>query len=120
MATSKASRSRQVKGKFEVQLVSHEVKQPKFRAIPKVTYKADPVGALSMILPKVVMIQDMRKCYNCKVGIFGDIELKEAYDRLCDNGILKEEYKIVEKEGLTRALDFPIGFKIEWIKIILS
>ena len=45
-----------MKGKFEVQLVSNEVKQPDFRAIPEVAYKDDPVGALSMILPKVVMI----------------------------------------------------------------
>ena len=51
--------SQQVKGKFEVQLVSNEVKQPKSRAIPEVAYKDDPAGALSMILPKVVMIQDM-------------------------------------------------------------
>ena len=106
-----ASSSQQVKGKFEVQLVSNEVKQLEFKAIPEVAYKDDPAGALSMIPPKVVMIQDMRKCYNCKVGSVGDLELREAYDRLCDNGILKDEYKIVEKKGLTHALDIPIGFK---------
>ena len=48
------------------------------------------------------------------------MELRDAYDKLCDNGILKEEFKIVEKKGLTRALDFPIAFKMEWIKKILS
>ena len=41
---------------FEVQLISNEVKQPEFKAIPKVAYKNDPVGALSMILLKVIMI----------------------------------------------------------------
>ena len=53
-----ASSSQQVKGKteFEVQLVSNEVKQPEFKAIPEVAYKDDPTDALSMILPKVVMI----------------------------------------------------------------
>ena len=68
------------------------MKQPKFQAIPEVAYKDDPAGALSMIPPKVVMIQDVRKCYNCKVGSIGDLELKEAYGRLCENGKLKEEY----------------------------
>ena len=64
-----------------------------------------------MILPKVVMIQDVRKCYNYKVGSIGDLELREAYDRLCDNGVLKEEYQIVGKKGLTHALNFPTVFK---------
>ena len=62
----------------------------------------------------------MRKCYNCKVGSVGDLELREAYEKLCDNGILKEEYQIVEKKGLMHALDFPMRFKIEWIRIVLS
>ena len=34
--------------------------------------------------------------------------------------MLKEENKIVERKGLTRALDFPNVFKTEWIKIVLS
>ena len=47
------------------------------------------------------MIQDVRKCYNCKVGGVGDMELRDAYEKLCDNGVLKEEYSIVKKKGLT-------------------
>ena len=50
------SESQGVKGKFEVQLVSNEVKQPKFQAILEVAYKDEPARALSMIPPKVVMI----------------------------------------------------------------
>ena len=73
-----------------------------------------------MILPKVVMMQDVWKCYNYKVGSIGDLELKEAYDRLCDNGKLKDKYQIVERKGLTHALDFPTVFKTEWINIVLS
>ena len=73
-----------------------------------------------MIPPKVVMIQDVRKCYNCKVGSIGDLELKEAYGRLCENGKLKDEYQIIEHEGLTHALDTPTIFKTKWIKIVLS
>ena len=61
-----ASNSQLAKEKttFEVQLVSNEVKQPKFKAIPKVAYKNGPAGALSMIPSKVIMIQNVRKCYN--------------------------------------------------------
>ena len=100
-------------------MVSNKVKQPNFRPIPEVAYKNDPAGALSIIPPKVVMVQDVRRCYNCKVGAIGDIEIREPYDRLCENGVLKDEYKIVETKGLTHALDFSTVFKTEWIMIVL-
>ena len=32
---------------------------------------------------------------------------------------MKEEFKIVERKGLTHALEFPMIFKIEWIKIVM-
>lgn len=66
------------------------------------------------------MIQDVRCCYTCKVGSIGDMKIIYLCGKLCENGILKEEYKIVERKGLTHALDFHNIFKIEWIKIILS
>ena len=48
------------------------------------------------------------------------MEIRKAYNKLCDNRILKEEFNIVEKKGLTHALDFPTVFKKEWIKLVLS
>ena len=54
-----------------------------------------------MIPPNVIMVQDVRKCYNYKIGSISDMEIREAYDRLCDNGVLKEEFKIIERTGLT-------------------
>lgn len=96
---------------FEVQLVNNEVKQLDFRAILEVAYKNDLTCALSIIPPKVVMVQDVRKCYNYKVGGIGDMEIHQAYEKLCENGVLKDEFKVVERKGLTHALDFPIGFK---------
>ena len=66
------------------------------------------------------MVQDVRKICNYKIGSIGDMEIRGAYNRLCENGVLKEEYKIVEKKGLTRALDFPNVFKTESIQIVLS
>lgn len=117
-----ASSSRKTSEKeiFEVQLVSNEVKQLDFHPIPEVAYKNDPASALSAIPPKVVMVQDVRKCYNCKIGAIGDLEIFNAYDKLCENKILKIEFSIIERKGLTKTLEFPIIFKIEWICIILS
>ena len=109
------SGSKTTKGKdsHELQLVSNEVKQPEFKPIPVVAYKNDPAGALSVIPDKVVMVQDIRKCYNCKIGAIGDLEIFNAFDKLCDKGILKDEFLVVEKKGLTNALVFPIVFKTE-------
>src|SRR5271155_2899602 len=117
-----ASSSKDPKGKgdHEVQLVSNEVKQPKFRPIPEVAYKNDPTGALSVIPPKVIMVQDVRKCYTCKIGSIGDLEISQAYEKLCVDGVLKEEYKIAESKGLTRALGHPTSFKTEWVRLVLS
>lgn len=53
------------------------------------------------------MVQDVRRCYNYKIGAIGDMEIREAYNKLCENGVLKEEFQIIEMRGLTRALDFP-------------
>lgn len=60
------------------------------------------------------------KCYNYKIGAIYDLEIFQAYDKLCDNGILKDEFLVVEKKGLTNVVVFPIVFKIEWIHIVLS
>lgn len=82
---SSSSKEKGVEGKevLNVQLVSNEVKQPIFKAIPYIAYKQDPSGPLSMIPLQVLMIQDVRKCYNYKIGSIGDMEIREAYDKLC-------------------------------------
>ena len=105
---------------FEVQFLSNEVKQLDFRPILEVSYKNHPTSTLSIILPKVMMVQDVRKCYNCRVGEIGDMEMHQAYDKLCENGVLKEEFQIVERKCLTHALVFPTFFKTEWIRIFLN
>ena len=89
-----ASSSKNPKEKegFEVQLVSNEVKQLDFRPILEVAYKNDPTDALAIIPPKVMMMQDVRKFYNCKVGSIGDMEIHQTYNKLCENGVLKEEF----------------------------
>ena len=113
-------KSAQGKGSHKIQLVSNQVKQLEFKPISKVAYKNDPIGALSAILDKVVMVQDVWRCYNCKVGAIGDLEIANAFEKLCEDGKLKDEFAIVEKKKLTKALAFPTVFKIECIRIFLS
>lgn len=48
------------------------------------------------------------------------MELRDAYSKLCDNEVLREDNKIVEQKALTCALDFPQMFKTKWIQIFLS
>ena len=117
-----ASNSKLAKGKegLEIQLVSNEVKQPKFKPIPEVAYKNDPTGVLSAIPDKVVMVQDVCKCYNGKIGAIGDLEIANAFEKLCVDGKLKDEFFIVEKKTLSKALAFPTIFETEQIRIFLS
>ena len=60
---------------------------------------------------------DVKSCYNCKIG---DMEIREAYEKLCVNGTLKDKFKIVETKGLTHCLKFSTVFKTEWIRLVLS
>ena len=68
---------------LNLQLISNEIRQPNFRAILDIAYKNNSSSALSMIPPWVLMIQDVRCCYTCKVGSIGDMEIRETYGKLC-------------------------------------
>ena len=68
------------------------MKKLEFKPILELSYKNDPASALSLILDKVVMVQDVHKCYNCKIGAIGDLEIANAFEKLCDNGKLKDEF----------------------------
>lgn len=104
----------------DVQLIRNEaVKPPKFRAYLEIASKGDAFCALSSIPPRIIMIHDVRSCYICKIGETGDFEIRNVYDRLCIDGKLKDEHKHIVEARITRALDFPKFFKVEWIKIIL-
>ena len=72
--------------------MSNKVKQPIFFPILEVACKNDLAGALSIIPPKIFMVQDIRRCCNWNIGAIVDMEMREAYEKLCENGVLKEEY----------------------------
>ena len=48
------------------------------------------------------------------------MEIRKGFDKLCVDGVLKDEYTIFETKGLTCALEFPTVVKMEWIKLVLS
>ena len=48
------------------------------------------------------------------------MEIREEYDKLCVDGAIKDEVKIVETKGLTRCLKFSIICKTEWISLVLN
>ena len=52
----------------------------------------------------MLMINNVRDCYTYKIGEIGDFKLREAYGKLCENGVLKGKFKITKTKGLTRAL----------------
>lgn len=106
---------------LNVQLINNDTcEPPKFCLILEVAYKEDPTKALSSIPTNVFMINDIYRCYMCKVREIGDFELRQSYDKLCGNGVLKDEYNIMKNKGLNSALDMPNVFKTEWIKVVLS
>ena len=63
--------------------MSNQVKQLDFFPIPEVADKNDPIGALSIIPWKIVMVKDVQRHYNCKIGAIGDMEIRESFDKLC-------------------------------------
>ena len=104
----------------KVQLVmSDAYPPPNFHVIQEIIFEGDLMGMLSSILPKVIMIHNVRSCYMSKIGEVGDCEIREDYENLCDEGTLKEEFKIIERKGLTPTLEFLRNFRMEWIKVIL-
>ena len=67
---------------FYIQLISHDVIKLPFRAIPEIVYKGDMSRVLSMIPPKVLMIQDVRCFYMGKIGEVGDMDIRDFYKKI--------------------------------------
>ena len=74
---------------------------------------------LSSISPKVIMIHDLQSWYMFKIGEVSDCKIRESYEKLCDEWVLKEEFKNFEMKGLTYALEFRRNFKTKEIMVVL-
>ena len=105
----------------KVQLVkSGACPPPKCSAILEIVVKRDSMGVLSLILPKVIMIHDVRSCYMCIIGEVRDYKIREACKKSCNEETFNNEFQTIERKGLTRVLEFLWNFIIKWIKVILS
>ena len=92
---------------------------PKCREDLNIALTGDSSRALSIISLRIVIVHDIILCYMCKIGYIGDLQFRIAYEKLCENGRLKDEHKVVAERGLTLALNFLKVFMVKWIKVVL-
>lgn len=71
---------------------------PNFRNLVNIDKIVDDMEVLSSIPPIVLTVQDLKLCYQFKVGEIGDFEIRETYEKLCMNGHLKDEFNIIAKK----------------------
>ena len=75
---------------IKIQLVKSDTyPPPEFHAILEIVLKGESMGMLSLITPKVIIIHDVRSFYMYETREVGDYEIKEAYEKLCNEGTLK-------------------------------
>jgi hypothetical protein len=70
-----------------------------FMAYPNVALTRDVSRSLSSIPPTIIMVHDVHSCYMYKIGEIGDFELRNAYEILCENGVLNDKYRLLLKKG---------------------
>ena len=97
-----------------------EWKAPDFKLSAVVAETLDPTGAQSQIPSKVLLINDIRLHFPCTTQDIGTLEMDEALEKICVNGVLKLEPRHLEVKGLTHIPHMPQDFQIEWIGFILS
>lgn len=100
------------------QIIRNDHRPLNFRNMVNIETSTDNIGALSSIPPRVLTVQDITSCYQYKIGEIGHFEIRTAYEKLCIDEILKDEFKIIVDKGFTHALDFPKFLKNEWIKMV--
>lgn len=91
-----------------------------FKLTPAITETLDPSGAQSQIPTKVLLINDIRTHFKCVIQDIGTLEMDDALDKLCLNGVLKLEHQHLETKGLTHISHMPQEFQVKWIRFILS
>ena len=95
--------------------------EPKYKICLKIASQPDESGAFSKIPPRVLLIEDVRSYIHYKITEIGDLEMDEAYKKLCEaEGNLKDEHKHLQVKGITNALYFLRDFKTDWIRLVLS
>ena len=78
-----------------------EWKVPNFKIVPAVAESFDPHGAQSQILPKVLLINDIRTHFKFTIQELGTLGMDNALVEMCTDGSLKPKHKHLKTKGLT-------------------
>ena len=55
---------------------------PNFKNTVNINTPIDDVGELSSISPRVLIVQDIKSCYQCKIEEIGYFKIRPSYDKL--------------------------------------
>jgi len=97
-----------------------EWKASNFKLTPTIIEALDPSKAQCKILPKVLLINDIRTHFKCVSQEISTLEMDDALDKLCVNGVLKPKHQHLETKGLTHISHMPHELQVKWIRFILS
>ena len=81
-----------------------EWKELDFKLIPTIAKTLDPSGAQSQIPPKELFINDICSHFKCAIQDINTLEMDEALESFCVNGVLKFEHQYLKAKGLTHIL----------------
>ena len=84
-----------------------EWKAPNFKLIVAVSESLDPYSAQSQILPKVLLINDIKTHFKCTIQELRTLEMDNALAEMCVDGVLKPKHKHLEMKGLTHIPNLP-------------
>ena len=115
-----ASSSRKEKKGLDILIHGVEWKALDLKLTPIVAKTLDLSGEQSKIPPKVLLINDIFTHFKCVIQEIGTLEMDDALDKLCVNGVLKPEHQHLETKGLTHIPHMLREFQIKWIMFILS
>ena len=102
-----ASSSSKVKKGSKMLVRRVEWKEPNFKLVPTIAKTLDPSGAQSQILPKVLLINDIRTHFKCSIQEIGTLEMDVSLGELCVNGVIKPKHRYLEDKGFTHITHLP-------------
>lgn len=65
-------------------------------------------------------MHDIDSFYHYSIQELGTLEMNEAYNELCLDGVMKPKHKHLEMKDLMHILHMLRDFQVKWIRFILS
>ena len=84
-----------------------EWKAPDFKLSLVIAETLDLRGAQSQIPPKVLLINDIHSHVKFSIQDIITLEMDEALEKLCVNGVLKPKHQHLQTKCLTHILHMP-------------